>query len=119
MATLIKTTGARKDVTPADGRESFKLIELQSIVGGYIEAVRLSGDLIMWVNEEGKLKGLPVNPEATRMAAFCASICGRPWTDPIVGDVVIATRAESGEDDEDEDFGDWADNDTDLEGEGK
>lgn len=109
MATWIKTTGASERVTPADGKQ-FTLAELQTMVGGYIEAVRLDGDQIMWVNEEGKLKGLPLNPEATRMAALwdlsALLIC-----DPIVGDVVVANTTESGEDEED-DF-DWASNDTD------
>lgn len=40
------------------------LVELQSAVGGYIEAIGLRSDLIMYVNEEGGLKDLPYNPAA-------------------------------------------------------
>lgn len=107
MATLIKTSGVSEIVTPADGKQ-FTLAELQSMVGGYIEPVRLEGDRIMWVNEEGKLQGLPLNAVATNIAGMFNM--GTATLDHIVGDVLLATRAESGEDD---DFGEWADNDTD------
>lgn len=40
---------------------SGSLENLQKTVGGYIEVVRLSRDLILIVNEEGKLLGLPEN----------------------------------------------------------
>ena len=96
MAVWIKAIEGSQTVMPANGK-AFKLAELQSMVGGYIEAVRLDGDLIMFVNEEGKFKGLPYNSAASFMASVLARI-----TDPIVGDVVIGTRIESGEDDEDE-----------------
>lgn len=115
MAVWIKTTTGSETVTPANGK-AFKVAELQAMVGGYIEAVRLSDDLIMWVNEEGKLKGLPLNAEATRMAATFKMGAATLWNDHIVGDVVVANMTESDEDDE-EDFGDWADNDTDREAE--
>ena len=37
----------------------------QDFVGGYVECITFpNGDLLI-VNEEGKLKGLPLNPEAT------------------------------------------------------
>lgn len=101
MATWIKATGTIETVTPAYGKE-FTLGELQKLVGGYIKAVRLNGDHIMWVNEEGKLKGLPLNVEATRTAVFCALVWNKALTDQIVGDVVIANMTESGENDEDE-----------------
>lgn len=34
---------------------------LKSIVGGYIEVVRLEDDILLICNEEGKLKDLPPN----------------------------------------------------------
>ena len=36
-------------------------------VGGLIEAAHASPDLTIWCNEEGKLKGLPVNLAATSL----------------------------------------------------
>ena len=41
------------------------LKEAQDFVGGYVECITWpNGDLLI-VNEEGKLKGLPLNPEAS------------------------------------------------------
>ena len=41
---------------------------LQQRVGGWIEAVASQdGDVTLWVNEEGKLMGLPVNGLATEL----------------------------------------------------
>ena len=101
MATWIKTTGASETVTPADGKQ-FTLAELQSMVGGYIEAVRLSLETVMWVNEEGKLRNLPINSLATNIAATFRMGAATLWNDRIVGDVVVANRTESGDRDEDE-----------------
>jgi hypothetical protein len=35
--------------------------EMHKIVGGYLEAVRISDDIFMWVNESGVIDGLPLN----------------------------------------------------------
>jgi hypothetical protein len=43
------------------------LRSLQTAVGGWVQAVDLDDDLTIWVNEEGKIEGLPVNPIATRL----------------------------------------------------
>lgn len=47
---------------------------LQSLVGGYIEAVTLAKDLILIVNEEGLINGLPFNE----------NVCGYPFYGTIV-----------------------------------
>ena len=74
-------------------RENTELKELQELVGGYIEVVPtwLGDDwareegvgLVMIVDEEGKLKGKPINSCATEMLA-------NNIRDVIVGDAVIA-----------------------------
>ena len=70
-----------KEVFPKNGKD-FSLEELkQYIGGGYIEIVRCKGGQIMVIDEEGKLKGLPINPVATM-------IYGNP-NDIIVGDVLL------------------------------
>lgn len=51
---------------PKNGTD-FSLEELQEFVGGYIETITLLDDLIMVVNEEGKLLGLPFNKAATEI----------------------------------------------------
>ena len=56
-----------EEITPEKGK-FFRLKELQSIVGGYIECMYLNDDMMMIVNEEGKIKGLPYNHLATLIA---------------------------------------------------
>lgn len=55
-----------EDYTPKNGT-TFELEEMQEIVGGYIEIIRLNDGRIIIVNEEGLLQGLPVNIEATNI----------------------------------------------------
>ena len=43
------------------------LSQLQSLVGGYIEIVRLSHGKVLVVNEEGLLENLPTNPHWPRL----------------------------------------------------
>lgn len=59
MATLIKTDGTQTVVQPKNGTD-FKLEELQTFVGGYIEILHSrSDDTIMVINEEGMIQSLP------------------------------------------------------------
>lgn len=37
------------------------LENMQKFVGGYIEAVRVTDTIVIWINEEGKLEGLEGN----------------------------------------------------------
>lgn len=55
-----------EDYSPKNGR-TFELEEMQKIVGGYIEIVRLNDGRIIIVNEEGLNLNLPVNIEATNI----------------------------------------------------
>lgn len=66
-AILYKTDGTTQPVQPQDGHK-FGLAELQAMVGGYIEVIPLSEGRLMALNEDGKLRGLPVNREATAVA---------------------------------------------------
>jgi hypothetical protein len=59
-----------------------KLSEFQEIVGGSVQAINLRDDLTIWVNEEGKLNGMPYNHSAT---LIFQAIFGK-GTDVIVGD---------------------------------
>ena len=59
---------------------------LQQKVDGFIEAVDLTPDVCMWVNEEGKVYGLDANTKATNLAWKGQSIS---MFDYIAGDVVI------------------------------
>lgn len=85
MATIYKTDGSTEKVNPANG-SSFSLKELQTVVGGYVDIIyQLPGDAnrIMVVNDEGRLKGLPRNGDAS-------AISGRT----IAGDVLVCLRSE-------------------------
>ena len=55
-----------EDYSPKNGT-TFELEEMQKIVGGYIEIIRLNDGRLIIVNEEGLLHGLPVNIEATNI----------------------------------------------------
>jgi hypothetical protein len=69
---------------------------LSGAVGGLIECVALAKDIDMWVNEEGKVFGLDLNPHATRLFQNTFG-----FIDPIAGDVIIT----GGADDEGETLG--------------
>lgn len=60
---------------------------MQRVVGGWIEIVPTHDGKDMVINEEGKLKDLPLNEKATEMARIFAE-------DYIVGDVIIAEKGE-------------------------
>lgn len=76
-------------VLKADGTietiDNTGLEALQSAVGGWVQAIDLASDLTIWVNEEGKLIGLPHNPTAQKLwdKTFWVG------SDFIVGDVVL------------------------------
>ena len=63
MATHIKTDGTEDQVFPAKGKK-FTLLELQTLVGGYIERVTTRDRRNMIVNEGGVILGLDPNPRA-------------------------------------------------------
>ena len=90
-------------VIPADSNavarvetKEWTLEELQAVVEGYIEPVyvrevltdagKKAVNVDLYVNEEGKLNGLPVNNRATDFAALAI---GGWVNDIIVGNVVI------------------------------
>lgn len=62
------------------------LEDLQKAVGGYIEAIPLGSDSSAYINEEGKLRRLPLNPVATAIAHRKNSL---RLNDFIVGPMVI------------------------------
>jgi len=95
MATLFRaTSGEAVEVFPADHERGFTLTELHALIGGgcrYIETIRLSDNLIMVIDEEGKLhnKTVLVNEPATRLFWAAGGIHAR--NDVIVGNAVICS----------------------------
>ena len=82
MARYFKTDGTITDVNPKNGTD-FSLEELQKAVDGYIEIVYLQDDDIAVVNEEGIIRKMPHNINASIMVGF-----------PVFGDVLICKSNE-------------------------
>ena len=70
-----------------------ELEPLQALVGGYIEIVPISDKIVMIVNEEGKLMGLPYNfiirGDTIVGPAVFAGVNGEEFTDAPDIDVII------------------------------
>jgi hypothetical protein len=86
-AVIIKATGEKSVV---EFNESTAYATLSGAVGGWIECVGLENGLDLWVNEEGKLTGLPQNPVATALWADSYGM-----TDVIMGDVIITSGTDN------------------------
>lgn len=66
-------------------RKGPSLEELQAAVGGLVQLVKLDGRTELWLNEEGKLLALPLNPPATRIWELYFGA-----TDFVCGPVLVA-----------------------------
>lgn len=83
---VVRADGTTERVM-VDGLEDY-----QRIVGGYIEHVGLPDGSAMYVNEEGKIHGLPINDRATEISGLFAF-------DVIYGDVLVLGPGTNGGDD--------------------
>lgn len=86
-ALLIKVDGSVAETT----FEGLK--DLQKMVDGYIEAISL-GSHVAYVNEEGKLRNMPINRRATKIVIDMMGT--RNFSDYIVGNMVIVGEYENG-----------------------
>jgi hypothetical protein len=64
---VFRTDGSIEDLLLDQGPNDLRL--MQAAVGGYIELITFAEDLLCYVNEEGMLMGLPVNPSASGLLA--------------------------------------------------
>lgn len=90
-ARTITAKGVEKKVKPADGKR-FSLEELQKHVGGYVTLIAIKDGAdraLMYVDEDGTPKKLPINRTATKL--FMRS--GGQY--PIVGKVLIVAPGQS------------------------
>ena len=62
----INTTAAEFKIIE-DSKDEPTLKEAQEFVGGYVEGITFPNGDYLIINEEGKLIGLPLNPEATML----------------------------------------------------
>jgi len=83
MATIIRVDGTEELL------QDISLATLQDAVGGHIEVVPTNDNRYIVLDEEGKLKGKPVNRRATELTR---GVLGD--TDLIVGNVVVAGKDE-------------------------
>ena len=88
-AYLVHTDGRKEEVKPKNGTD-FSLEELQVYVGGYIQVINLGRSEVMVINEEGKLKNLPTNGEASFIAHMRKAIF---TFDRIVGNAVVCHKS--------------------------
>ena len=65
-AKIIYTDKEAEDYTPKNGK-TFALTEMQEIIGGYVEPIRLNDGRMIIVDEEGKSKDKAVNIPATNI----------------------------------------------------
>ena len=97
MAFIINTDGNISEVEiPKENSLEF----LQKCVGGFIQIVYLKDGDIMYINEEGKLMGLPRNNIATKM--YLDANPGAITGDYIVGNTIVLSREECLEEEEEE-----------------
>jgi len=92
MALLMAPSGSVREIHPEYGAACFTTSELHELVDGWLECVYLPDGRLMWINEEGKLRGLPSNPLATLLARSVL----QPY-DYIAGPAVVTTWQEAGE----------------------
>lgn len=84
----ILPNGVSQRVRPRQG-DKFTLEELQEAVGGYLQPIYLNDEFTMYVNEDGKFMGLPLNQAATFLAYSYHAIGPRDF---IVGSAVVVAN---------------------------
>lgn len=76
---------ANNDIEIIDFKDNLK--ELQTIINGYIEYYLIDKNLCLIVDEEGKLKQLEINKNASKLAKY----------DIIVGNVLVVKTNDTGD----------------------
>lgn len=82
---LIVRSDGTKEIREADFNN---LDTLSEVVGGWIEFVYVDDGVHLYCNEEGKIHGLPINPEATRISGIRG--------DFLCGDVIFLGETDEG-----------------------
>lgn len=67
---------------------------LRALVGGWLQALNVTGDATMFLNEDGKAAGLVDNPVATRLAIAGPGLFPGDY---IAGTVVVVGKRPEGE----------------------
>jgi len=74
-----------------DSKDEPDLKAAQDFVGGYVEGITFPNGDYLIINEEGKLKNLPLNPEATALwrATFTKDKYAFGYDDFVVGPAIL------------------------------
>ena len=92
MTTDINTTTQFKLITDKKDEPNYEAVS--KFVGGMVEVVQFpNGDLLL-LNEEGKLMGLPLNPEATTLwrTHFTKETHAFGYDDFVVGPAMVIKK---------------------------
>jgi len=80
IATLVKAGGVQSYAMPKD-KKDFSLEELQAFCGGYVQLLHTEDGREVWMDESGRLKGLPENKYISNLLKTS-----------VVGDCLIVIR---------------------------
>ena len=77
-----------------DQKDEPNLKEAQKFVGGYVEGITFPNGDYLIINEEGKLRNLPLNSEATMMwrATFTKDKYAFGYDDFVVGPAILIKK---------------------------
>ena len=89
----INTTAAEFKIIE-DSKDEPNLKEAQKFVGGYVEGITFPNGDYLIINEEGKLRQLPLNPEATALwrATFTKDKYAFGYDDFVVGPAILIKK---------------------------
>ena len=75
----------------SDSKDEPPLESAQEFVGGYVEGITFPNGDYLIINEEGKLKSLPVNEEATKLwrSTFTEDKYAFGFDDFVVGPAIL------------------------------
>ena len=75
----------------SDSKDEPTLESAQEFVGGYVEGITFPNGDYLIINEEGKLKGLPVNEDATNLwrSTFTEDKYAFGFDDYVVGPAIL------------------------------
>ena len=77
-----------------DSKDEPNLKEAQKFVGGYVEGITFPNGDYLIINEEGKIMGLPINKEATKLwrATFTKDKYAFGYDDFVVGPAILIKK---------------------------
>ncbi len=91
MKKIKVNTDANEFKIVSDSKDEPTLESAQKFVGGRVEGITFPNGDYLIINEEGKLEGLPLNPEATALwrATFTADKYAFGSDDFVVGPAIL------------------------------